>query len=72
MILAGFLVMTPVGLAAQISRWIGVVAAAALAITAMTWMPYYPIWSLGYIALAVAVIYGLLAHYGEEAVTAAP
>ena len=37
----------------------------------MTWMPYYPIWSLGYIALAVAVIYGLVAHYGEEAVTAA-
>ena len=72
LILAGFLVMTPVGLAAQISRWIGVVAAAALAITAISWMPYYPIWSLGYIALAVVVIYGLLAHYGEEAITAAP
>ena len=69
LIVAGFLVMTPVGLTAQISRWIGVVAAAALAITAISWMAYYPVWSLIYIALAVMVIYGLLAHFGEEAIT---
>jgi len=30
-------------------------------------MPYYPVWSLIYIALAVMVIYGLSAHYHEQA-----
>jgi hypothetical protein len=30
-------------------------------------MPYYPIWSLLYIAIAVMVIYGLSVHYGEQA-----
>ncbi len=29
----------------------------------MTWMPYYPVWSLVYIALAVLVFYAL-ARYG--------
>jgi hypothetical protein len=70
LIFAGYLVMNPAGLAAEISRWVGVAAAALGAITAISWMPYYPVWSLVYIALAVIVIYGLLAHFGEEAVTA--
>jgi hypothetical protein len=32
-------------------------------------MPYYPIWSLVYIGIAVVVIYGLTPHFDEEAVT---
>jgi hypothetical protein len=28
-------------------------------------MPYYQVWSLIYIAIAIMVIYGLSAHYGE-------
>ena len=30
----------------QIGRWIGVAAGAIAAISAIWWMPYYPVWSL--------------------------
>ena len=43
----------------QVGLWIGVVAGAILAISAIWWMPYYPIWSLAYIAVGVLVIYAL-------------
>ena len=46
----------------QFARWIGVVAGAVAAISAVWWMPYYPIWSLTYIALGGLVIYALVAH----------
>jgi len=52
---------------AEISRWVGIVAAALAAISAIFVIPYYPVWSLIYIAIAILVIYGLSAHYGEEA-----
>src|SRR5262249_9899205 len=39
----------------QVARWVGYIAAAIAGITAVTWMPYYPIWSLMYIGLAVLV-----------------
>ena len=69
LIVSGFLVMGVTTLGAEISRWIGVVAAAIGAITAVAWLPYYPVWSLIYVGVAGAVIYGLLAHFGEEAPT---
>jgi hypothetical protein len=70
-IVAGFLVMSPTpALSAEISRWIGIIAAAIAAITAVSWLPYYPVWSLIYVAIAIMVIYGLSAHFGEEATTA--
>ena len=53
----------------QISRWIGMFAGAVMAISAIWWMPYYPIWSLTYIGVGVLVIYSL-AVYGEREVTA--
>jgi hypothetical protein len=53
----------------QISRWIGVFAGAVMAISAIWWMPYYPIWSLTYIGVGVLVIYSL-AVYGQREVTA--
>jgi hypothetical protein len=53
----------------QISRWIGVFAGAVIAVSAIWWMPYYPIWSLTYIALGVLVIYGLAAYGSREPVT---
>ena len=40
----------------EFSRWIGITAGAVMAISAIWWMPYYPIWSLTYIALGVFVI----------------
>ena len=35
-------------------------------LTAMTWMPYYPVWSLTYVAMAVLVFYALAAHGGRR------
>jgi hypothetical protein len=51
----------------QIARWVGVVAGAIAAISAVWWMPYYPIWSLTYIGLGIAVIYALVAYGGRTA-----
>ena len=52
--------------AAEISRWVGIIAASLGAISAVFVMPYYPVWSLLYIILAVMVVYGLVAGYGEK------
>jgi len=52
----------------QLSRWIGIAAGAVMAVSSVWWMPYYPIWSLTYIALGVLVIYALAAYGGRDAV----
>ena len=49
----------------QFARWIGMIAAAILALTAMTWMPYYPVWALTYVGMAMLVLYGLAKHGGR-------
>jgi len=51
---------------AEIARWVGIIAASLGAISAMFVMPYYPVWSLLYIIIAVMVVYGLVAGYGEK------
>jgi hypothetical protein len=67
LIAAGALVLGPSDQpGAEVSRWTGIIAAALSAISAIFVMPYYPVWSLIYIAIAVMVIYGLSAHYGEQ------
>jgi hypothetical protein len=67
LIVAGALVLGPSDRpGAEISRWIGIIAASLAAITAIFVMPYYPVWSLIYIAIAIMVIYGLSARYGEQ------
>jgi|SRR5262245_16654326 len=48
----------------QVGRWLGIAAGAIAAISAIWWMPYYPIWALAYIAIGILVIYALAA-YGE-------
>jgi hypothetical protein len=50
----------------QLSRWIGIIGAAVAALTAMVWMPYYPVWSLVYVAIALMVVYGLSAYGGHS------
>ena len=66
LIVAGFVVLSPTpSITVDIARWFGIVASAIAAITAVTWMPYYPVWAFIYIAIAVVVIYGLAAR--EEA-----
>ena len=51
----------------QVSRWIGIFAGAVAAISAIWWMPYYPVWSLVYIGIGVFVVYALAAYGGREA-----
>ncbi len=53
----------------QVGRWVGIAAGAIACISAIWWMPYYPIWSLAYIAIGALVIYALAA-YGGQAETA--
>jgi hypothetical protein len=68
LILAGAVVMSPGDQpSAQIARWIGIIAAALAAISAMFVVPYYPFWAIIYIIIAFMVIYGLSAHYEERA-----
>ena len=52
----------------QFSRWLGVFAGAVMAISAIWWMPYYPIWSLTYIVIGIFVIYALAAYGDREVV----
>jgi len=54
----------------QVSRWIGIFAAAILGISAIWWMPFYPIWSLTYIGICFFVIYALAAYGQRASVTA--
>ena len=49
----------------QWARWIGILAGAILTITAIAWMPFYPVWSLVYIFVGIFVIYGLATHGGR-------
>jgi hypothetical protein len=50
----------------QFARWIGLIAAMVGGVSAVTWMPYYPVWSLTYIGLAVLVFYALARYGGRE------
>jgi hypothetical protein len=50
----------------QVARWVGVVAGAVGAISAIWWMPYYPIWSLVYISVGALVAYALVVHAGPD------
>jgi hypothetical protein len=50
----------------QFARWIGYIAAVVAALSAMTWMPYYPIWALVYVGIAVLVFYALARYGGRE------
>jgi hypothetical protein len=62
---AGLILIAGTGISSEIARWIGVGAAAIEGITAVSWMPYYPVWSLVYVGLAVTIIYGLIVHFHE-------
>jgi len=69
LIVAAILIVCALGVMvrSQFSRWIGIVAGAVLSISAIWWMPYYPVWSLTYIFAGIAVIYGLAVYGGREA-----
>ena len=69
LIVAAILIVCALGVMvrSQFSRWIGIFAGAVLSISAIWWMPYYPVWSLTYIFAGIAVIYGLAVYGGREA-----
>jgi hypothetical protein len=48
----------------RVNRWTGIVTG-AMGCIASWWMPYYPIWSLTYIAFSAPVIYALAAYGGN-------
>jgi hypothetical protein len=50
----------------QLSRWIGFIAAVVLGVSATFWLPYYPVWSLIYVAIAVMVFYALARYGGRD------
>jgi hypothetical protein len=54
----------------QLSRWIGIFAGGVLAVSAVWWMPYYPVWSLTYIGIGVLVIYALAVYGGHDSADA--
>jgi len=60
-IAASFLILTR----NQLARWIGMIASVVGAVSAMAWMPYYPIWALTYVAIGVLALYGLIAYGGR-------
>jgi hypothetical protein len=62
LIAAGFLLLG----GSQVGRWVGIFAGAIGAVSAIWWMPYYPVWSLAYIATGTLVIYALVAHGGPR------
>ena len=67
LIAAGVLVLGPTDrVGAEWARWVGIIAAGLGAVSAIFLMPYFPVWCFLYILLAVAVIYGLSAHFGDE------
>jgi len=45
-----------------LARTVGVIVAAVAAIVNFAWLPYYPVWSLVAISIAIAVIWALTAH----------
>jgi hypothetical protein len=44
------------------ARTVGVIVAAVAGLLAFAWLPYYPIWAILFIAIAVAVIWSLTVH----------
>jgi hypothetical protein len=61
LLICGFLVVA----GSSFARWVGIVAAAIAGISAIWWIPYYPIWGFVYIFVAALVIYALAVYGGE-------
>ena len=62
LLVSSFLILTR----SQFGRWVGFAAATIGAVSAMAWMPYYPVWSLTYVLIAILVFYALARYGGRE------
>jgi hypothetical protein len=45
-----------------LARTVGIILAAVSAVANFAWLPYYPVWSIAMIFLAIAVIWALTVH----------
>jgi hypothetical protein len=68
-VVAGFLVMRPGSLSAEMSRRAGLGVAGFNVILAVSWLPYYPVWSLVYIGMGIIILFALLVHFDQETAT---
>lgn len=50
----------------QFSRWVGVFAGGLMAMSAILWLPFYPVWALVYIGIGIMVMYGLCVYGGRD------
>ena len=49
------------------ARTVGAIMAVLSAFVGFAWLPWYPIWGIIIVAIAVAVVWALIAHGGEMA-----
>jgi hypothetical protein len=63
LVISSFLILVR----SQFARWVGFIAATIGAVSAMAWMPYYPIWSMTYVGIMVFTFYALARYAGREA-----
>ena len=61
LIICGFYVVV----GSTVARWVGIAAGVIAGVSAIWWVPFYPVWSLTYIAIGVLVIYALAAYGGK-------
>jgi hypothetical protein len=66
-LLAGFALLS----GAVWARVVGVILAIISAVAAFAWIPYYPVWGIVIVALAVAVVWALTTH-GRDVTMDAP
>jgi hypothetical protein len=50
----------------NVGRWVGIFAGVLAGVSAIWWMPFYPVWSLVYIFIAALVVYALAAYGGDR------
>jgi hypothetical protein len=62
LIAAGFAVLN----GAEWARWSGIAVAALAAVSAMTWIYAYPVWSMVSTIIALLVVYGLAMYGGHQ------
>ena len=62
LIVCGFLVFG----GSSLGRWVGIAAAVIAGVSAIWWMPFYPVWGLVYIFIAALVIYALGVYGGDR------
>ena len=63
LIVAGFAIIN----GSEWARWFGIFVAAFAAVSAMTWIYAYPVWSMVSTLIGLLVVYGLTMYGGSEA-----